>query len=77
MHPDATLIFVLPPSRDEQARRLRGRGDPDHKVDERVRKAEEEEPIGRAIADHVVVNDDLSRTVDEMLAIIDGCRSHR
>jgi guanylate kinase len=70
LHPDATLIFVLPPSREEQARRLRGRGDPEQKVDQRVRKAEEEEPIGRSIADHVVVNDDLDRTVDEMLAII-------
>ena len=27
-HPEAILIFVLPPSRDEQERRLRGRGDP-------------------------------------------------
>ena len=77
LHPEATLIFVLPPSREEQARRLRGRGDPDHKVEQRVRKAEEEEPIGRAIADHVVVNDDLGRTVDEMLAIIESCRSRR
>jgi guanylate kinase len=74
LHPDAVLIFVLPPSRDEQARRLRGRGDPDHQVDQRVRKAEEEEPIGRALADHIVVNDDLDRTVDEMLAIIERHR---
>ena len=74
LHPDATLIFVLPPSRDEQARRLRGRGDPDHKIDQRVRKADEEEPIGRALADHVVVNDDLDRTVDEMLSIIASAR---
>jgi guanylate kinase len=70
LHPDAVLIFVLPPSRDEQARRLRGRGDPDHKVEQRVRKAEEEEPIGRALADHIVVNDQLEHTLDEMLAII-------
>lgn len=69
-HPESVLIFVLPPSRDEQRRRLIGRGDPDEKVQARLRKAEEEEPIGRALADHVVVNDDLSRTVDDMLAII-------
>jgi guanylate kinase len=68
------LIFVLPPSRAEQARRLRGRGDPDDKVDQRVRKAEEEEPIGRALADHIVVNDDLGRTVDEMVEIIEARR---
>jgi guanylate kinase len=77
LHPDAVLIFVLPPSRDEQERRLRGRGDPDQQVEQRVRKAEEEEPIGRALADHVVVNDDLARTVDEMLSIIDRHRAPR
>ncbi len=70
VHPEATLIFVLPPSRDEQRRRLIGRGDPDDKVQQRLRKAEEEEPIGRALADEVVVNDDLDQTVDEMVAII-------
>jgi guanylate kinase len=75
--PDAVLIFVLPPSRQEQARRLRERGDPDDKVEQRTRKADEEEPIGRAIADHVVVNDDLAHTVDEMLSIIDHHRALR
>lgn len=69
-HPEALLIFVLPPSRDEQRRRLIGRGDPDDKVLERLRKAEEEEPIGRAMADHVVVNDNLEATVDEMLRLV-------
>ena len=72
--PDAILIFVLPPSRDEQERRLRGRGDPNDKVHARLRKAEHEEPVGIAEADHVVVNDDLDRTVDEMLAIIEQHR---
>lgn len=69
-YPSAVLIFVLPPSRDEQRSRLVHRGDPDHKVVERLRKAEEEEPIGRGIADHVLVNDDLDRTVSEMLRIL-------
>jgi guanylate kinase len=70
VHPDAVLLFVLPPSRAEQERRLRGRGDPEDKVQQRLRKALDEEPIGLAIADHVVVNDDLDQTVAEMAALI-------
>lgn len=72
---DAVLIFVLPPSRDEQERRLRERGDPGDKVLARLKKAEQEEPIGRALADHVVVNDDLEQTIDEMMAIITAERA--
>ncbi|WP_197536953.1 guanylate kinase [Ilumatobacter coccineus] len=75
IHPDALLIFVLPPSREEQERRLRGRGDLDHKVLARLKKAEEEEPIGRQLADHAVVNDDLEATINQMLEIIDAARS--
>lgn len=75
VHPDALLIFVLPPSREEQERRLRGRGDADLKVHARLKKAEEEEPVGRAIADYIVVNDELSATIDEMLEIINRERS--
>lgn len=75
IHPEALLIFVLPPSREEQERRLRGRGDLDHKVLARLKKAEEEEPIGRELADHTVVNDDLEATIGEMLSIIDAARS--
>ena len=69
-YPQAVLIFVLPPSREEQERRLRGRGDPDDKVHARLRKAEKEEPIGREQADYLVVNDEFERTVDEMLDIV-------
>ncbi len=72
--PDARLIFVLPPSRAEQERRLRGRGDQPERVEARLRKAEIEEPIGLALADHVVVNDRLETTIDEMLAIIEAAR---
>ena len=70
-YPHAILIFVLPPSREEQERRLRGRGDPGDKVQARLRKAEIEEPVGREQADYLVVNDDLERTVDEMMAIVE------
>jgi len=76
-YPEAILIFVLPPTREEQERRLRGRGDPGDKVLARLRKAEHEEPVGRAIADYVVVNDDLGRTVDEMAGIVERERARR
>lgn len=73
--PEALLIFVLPPTRAEQERRLRLRGDAPDKVLARLRKAEDEEPIGLALADHVVVNDDLEATIAAMLGIIDGARA--
>ncbi len=75
MFPDAMLLFVVPPSRDEQERRLRGRGDPGDKVLARLKKAEVEEPIGRALADHIVVNDDLDETIDVMIHIIRTART--
>ena len=72
---DAILIFVLPPTRTEQERRLRERGDREDKVHERLHKAETEEPIGLQLADHIVVNDNLDDTIDEMLRIIDQARA--
>ena len=75
LYPEAMLLFVLPPSRDEQERRLRGRGDPNDKVLARLKKAEVEEPIGRDLADHVVVNDDLQTTIAEMLVLINAARA--
>ena len=75
IHPEALLIFVLPPSRGEQEQRLRGRGDAESKVLARLEKAEMEEPIGRALADHIVVNDDLPDTIYEMLRIINSERN--
>jgi len=74
-YPDAILIFVLQPSREEQQRRLRGRGDAEDKVEQRLQKALDEEPIGLQISDHVVVNDDLADTVRNMMAIIESHRS--
>lgn len=72
---DAILIFVLPPTRTEQERRLRERGDREDRVHARLHKAETEEPIGLQLADHVVVNDNLDDTITEMLRIINEARS--
>ncbi len=77
LDPLAVLIFVLPPSRAEQQRRIRERGDPEDKVAERLQKAVDEEPVGLAIADHVVTNDLLEHTLAEMADIIEHRRAHR
>jgi guanylate kinase len=74
LKPEAILVFVLPPTRTEQERRLRERGDHEDKVIARLRKAESEEPVGLKLADHVLVNDDLDETVDDLLRIIDRAR---
>ena len=73
-HPEAILVFVQPPSRDEQRRRLQGRGDSEEHVVERLRKAEDEERLGAEIADVIVVNDDLERAVAEIQGIIGAAR---
>lgn len=76
-HPEALLVFVMPPSREEQQRRLQGRGDPDHHVSERLKKAEDEEKLGGELADLVIVNDDLERAVGELRAFIGAARNGR
>ena len=73
-YPEAVVIFVEAPSRQAQEERLRGRGDRDDLIARRVAAAPEEERAGRALADHVVVNDDLGRAIDEVAAILDSRR---
>jgi guanylate kinase len=74
-HPEALLVFVRPPSREEQRRRLQARGDAEHHVRERLQKAEDEEALASVLADVIVVNDDLNRAVDEVLGVIRAART--
>jgi guanylate kinase len=69
--PDAVLIFLQPPSEEELARRLRTRGtESETDLDRRLAEARREmAEAGRF--DHVVVNDQVERAVDEVLAIIE------
>lgn len=76
-HPEALLVFVMPPSREEQQRRLQGRGDPDHHVETRLRKAEDEERLGGELADLVIVNDNLVRAVAQLADFIGAARGAR
>ena len=74
-HPDALIVFIEPPSRQEQERRLRDRGDSGDVIARRLADAPGEEALGEQIADHVVVNDDLDRAVAEIEAIVAAARS--
>lgn len=76
-HPEAILVFVQPPSREEQQRRLQGRGDPADHVEKRLKKADDEERLGAELADVIIVNDDLDRAVREIQAIIGAARAAR
>ena len=68
--PEAVMIFVKPPSMEELRRRLEGRGSEGREERElRIKNAEAEIACADRY-DYVVVNDDLERTVDEVINIV-------
>ncbi len=73
-YPAAVLIFISVPSVEVQAERLRRRGDDEASIEKRLLVGAEEERLGRAMADYVVVNDDVERAAAELAGIIDLCR---
>jgi len=75
--PDSLVVLLVAPSRDVQERRLTERGDDDEHVARRLAIADAEEVKGRALADAVVVNDDLERAVNEVAGILSRSRNGR
>lgn len=65
-HPEALLVFVDAPSRDEQRRRLEARGDPPARVEQRLAIAEAEAAAARDLDMRHVVNDDLEEALAEL-----------
>ncbi|WP_146819064.1 guanylate kinase [Actinotalea fermentans] len=68
--PDARFVFLAPPSVEELVRRLVGRGTENE--DERARRlaTAEVEMAAAPEFDHVIVNDDVQRATDELIAVM-------
>lgn len=70
VHPDAVLIFIMPPSWEALEARLRGRGDtPEEQIQTRLTRARWE--LDQAPKyDYQVINDQVDACVEEVLKII-------
>jgi len=75
LRPDATLVLLLPPSPEDQAERLRGRGDNEEHIARRLAEGVDEERQGREIADAVVVNSTVAQATADVASILGSRRS--
>jgi guanylate kinase len=78
--PEALMIFILPPSDEELLRRLRDRAREDEdRIQRRYAEARQEIQLARASAayDHMIVNDDLPRAIEETCRIITRRQAER
>ena len=77
-HPEAVLVFVLPPSMAELERRLRERGtESEDAIRRRMLAARSELENGTRAYDYLVVNDSVDRAYAELEAIVTAERSRR
>jgi guanylate kinase len=74
--PDAVLLFLQSPSRQELERRLRARHTESEAAIDRRLAAVEGELAAASWFDHVVVNDQVDRAAAEVAAIIDDESGH-
>ena len=73
VYPDATGIFILPPSEEELERRLRGRGtDSEDVIQLRLANAKKEIEFAKTKGkyEYTIVNDNLQKAADELRAIL-------
>ncbi len=78
-YPQAVLIFLLPPSWQELGKRLTNRKTEDkEKVAQRIKRAKREIEYAPHY-DYFIVNDDINRALEDLLAIIQAerCRMDR
>ena len=75
LYPDALLVFVDAPDRAVQEARLRGRGDSEERIRQRLEKAAEEVERAASLPFVHVINDDLESSVLELQQLIDAHRA--
>jgi guanylate kinase len=69
--PEAILVFIEPPSLDDLFGRLRGRGTEDaESLARRLRAAYDEMKV-RGVYNHIIVNDEVPKAVDQLVRIIE------
>ena len=69
--PDSILIFIEPPSFDVLRARLRGRGTEDTDALFKRLEAAYNEVKAKGTYDHIVINDDVGRAVEELARIME------
>jgi guanylate kinase len=72
--PDCVSVFILPPSREELERRLRGRAQDSEEVIRKRLENSREEIAHLDDFDYLIVNDSFERALDDLCAIV---RAHR
>jgi guanylate kinase len=70
--PEARFVFLAPPTWEELVRRLVGRGTETDEERERRLATAQIEMAAQSEFDHTIVNDDVTRATDELVALIRG-----
>ncbi len=72
--PEATMVFILPPSQNDLAGRMNGRGRGEDEKTARLRLDTASTEIAAAwqYYENMVINDDLEQAINEVIGIIEG-----
>lgn len=74
IYKDAVMIFILPPTQNDLAKRMNRRGREDAETaEERLNGASTEVAAAWQYYEHMVINDELEQAVNEVIQIIKQC----